>query len=64
MRETRPSGSEGGGAGEPALPTPITWTSEHACRELVPNQGRVYRAVPRLILSVTMQIIVRERPLY
>jgi len=23
MRETRPSGSEGGGAGQPALPTPI-----------------------------------------
>ena len=38
MREIRTSGSEGGGAGEPALPTP--YQGEHPIRDPDPCGGR------------------------
>ena len=36
MRENRTYGSEGGGAGKPALPTPIT-TAPHRCFRTTPS---------------------------
>ena len=47
MRETRPSGSEGGGAGEPALPTPIFALDKHYAFPALAKTA----SAPRIICS-------------
>jgi hypothetical protein len=65
MRETRLSGSEGGGAGQPALPTPIVYSlteqlrppPARTCRSIISSTDAGSVGIHRLIFSAARKVL-------